>query len=785
MSNYSAKIFKVSCVVAALLGGGNVFGAQAPNPRGGTTSTASAAARTDGRDVRRTSGVAGTTSSATTSGASRAATRRPTAAGSRGVTPMLKVSGATNAVSGRSATTTPRANNTSKTSTHTSVGRAASSAVVRSAVSTAAARSATNGASRASSARATAVFENISAIGGGYSTCRDAYASCMDQFCAKANDTYRRCFCSSKFTDFRDTEAALDQAKTLLMQFEDNNLNAVDKTAAEVNAMYTATVGEAAIKKDTSGAAKTLSQIDDLLSGKKTVSAENNSGSLGLISVDFSGDMDDIWSGGGSSIFDSSSSTDLSQLEGQKLYNQANSQCIQLITESCENDAALTMSRSAYNIMIAQDCNAYEKKIDSQKEAVKQTVRKAEKMLRDARLEEYRAHNSADVNECLDRVKTAITQDVACGANYKKCLDYSGIYIDINGEPIYTPRLFKLVEQINLDGSSDVLGQNPNFNKFLDDKKMFANTALDSCRDLADVVWTEFKRSALIEIAQAQDAKIEEVKMSCVSTMAECYDTQSNALKNFDKTTSQYSGAMAAQAARTMCVDKVSACAALYGNGADCKFDDAGRLTNATACGAAALVGFVGTVDNVRIAEGCATALENKLKDTCTPSSGNDHKYPWNCNSMSSTELQTMIIRYAKLYCDDTISSTSVDGLIGETGDVVKKAYANLIEELDMQLMDECEKVDGYWLDPSDDSGTLLTAFYKNVYGGNKNTGLGRCVENTVKVACENYNEEGRDKVATYNATRDECVFTEEWYQQRCTLLGNGYYDGGVCYVAQ
>ena len=34
---------------------------------------------------------------------------------------------------------------------------------------------------------------------------------------------------------------------------------------------------------------------------------------------------------------------------------------------------------------------------------------------------------------------------------------------------------------------------------------MFATSALDTCRDIADVVWTEFKRSALIEIAQAQD----------------------------------------------------------------------------------------------------------------------------------------------------------------------------------------------------------------------------------------------------------------------------------------
>ena len=67
--------------------------------------------------------------------------------------------------------------------------------------------------SRASMARATAVFNDISKIGGGYAACREAYATCMDQFCANANDTYRRCYCSSRFTEFRNTEDAMDQAK--------------------------------------------------------------------------------------------------------------------------------------------------------------------------------------------------------------------------------------------------------------------------------------------------------------------------------------------------------------------------------------------------------------------------------------------------------------------------------------------------------------------------------------------------------------------------------------------
>lgn len=793
LSNYSAQIFKVSFVVAALLAGADVVAAQAPNPRGGATVNVSntPSARTDGREVQRSATVSG---GGTSSTASRSAVRRPTATVNRAATAGTKVS-STN-VSARSAATprtTAAAAKTSAAVSHVAQGRAASTGVVRSATSAASARSATNtNMSRAASARATAVFEDISAIGGGYAQCREAYATCMDQFCAKANDTFRRCFCSSRFTEFRDIENALDQAKTMLMQFEDNNLNAVDKSAAEVNAMYSATVGEAAIKKDTSASASVLSEIGDLLSGKKKATTSNNSSnSLGIMSFDFTDDINDIWSGGGSSLFDTSSSQDLSQLEGQKLFDSANSQCLKIVAESCENNAVLTMARSSYNILISQDCNAYEKKINSQKEAVTQTVRQAEKMLRDARLEEYRSHNSADVNECLDKVKTALSQETACGANYKRCLDYSGVYIDVNtGEPIYSPRLFQLVEQINLNGSSDVLSQNAQFNQFLDSKKMFATTALDSCRDIADVVWTEFKRSALIEIAQAQDAKIEEVKMSCVSTMAECYDTQSSALKSFDNTTSKYSGAQAAYAARAMCQDKVAACAALYAgnNDVQCQFDNNGRLTNGDACGLKALVNFVSNVDNVRVAEGCATALEGKLKEDCTPKTG-DYGYPYGCHTASRAALNTMVRGYAQTYC-----ANPTDGsLSADAENTVRDTLDDLYEELDYQLSEVCEDVDGYWMDPdavlpNGASGKLLDAFYKNAFGGRQGAdelSWGRCVQNDVLTACTAFNSEGQEPLATYDTTRDMCVLSDAWYKEQCERVMLGYYEGGVCYVVQ
>ena len=828
--------------ICAVFACGVAIAAPAQNPRGGgaaTTTTTSATSRADsGRVVRVNSAVAEnagkTTTARNAATVSRTATARPSVTVARTATATPQKS--TNVVTGRSGTirqTAPTSANATSARSAT-VSRAAASNVVRAAHTPAStARAGTTktvvGGSRASNARATAVFSDISAIGGGYAQCREAYATCMDQFCANANDTYRRCICSNRYNEFRDTENAIDQALNLLAQFQDNNLTAVNLSAEEVTAMYTATEGEEAIKRDTSAAANMLSEINDLLSGKSSSSSSSsssgNSTSLGILTIDFTSDIGDIWGdGGGSSIFDSSTGVDLSTLTGQELYSAASRQCTEIIADSCENDVVLNMARSAYSIMITQDCNLYERNINTQKEGLEQTVRTAEKYLREARLEEYQSHNSADVNECISAVRTAIQTDSACGPNYERCLDYTGAYINqTTGEAIYSPRLFELEDMILLpgvsggyNGSEDILTastNNQNFNNFLDDKRMFAESALDTCRDIADTVWTEFKRQALIEIAQAQDEKIEEVKMSCVSTMAECYDTQSGQLRDMDTTTSQYSGAVSAYAARSMCEEQVIACAALYGGNETCTFDGNGHLvtedgaTGASAnqrCGLIALLDFVDTVDTARVVEGCDTAIENYLKDLCTPDSG-EMGYPWKCRSMKPEDLQKSITNFANANCKDPtggpFAATEIDSKASE-------AVATVFEEMGEMLAATCESLDGYWVydesynevlygeDRSStmetntssrigDNASLLTGFYSSVFGGNQVRDWGTCHENTTMVRCLAYNDGLETEVATYDLARDECTFTGEWYRQQCEELLGGYYENSVCYVAE
>ncbi len=779
----------ISAFLSIVFCAGVAMADQAPNPRGATGTQKLRGATGEERTVSR---AATNNSRRASGGVVSRASRVPAKTVSRSASRQVV------AAVNRPDVTTARVG---------SIGVVRSAAPARSAINNVARSGAdVSHVSRAANSRATAVFSDISKIGGGYAACRDAYATCMDQFCANANDTYRRCYCSDKFTEFRDTELALDEAKRLLLQFQDNNLNAVDKTAAEVDAMYTATVGEAAIKTDVSGAQSVLNEIGDLLSGKKAVSKESSASALGLMDVDFGMDMEDIWSGASSSVFGGNDTVNLAELEGKKLYKSANDQCLEVVASACENDAVLNMATSSYNIMITQDCNAYEKKVNTQRKGVEDTVRQAEKYLREARLAEYRAHNSADVNECIAKVRNAITQDMACGANYSRCLDYSGAYINsVTGQPIYSPRLFKLTEMIKLDGSADVLGQNSEFNKFLEEKRKFAATALDSCRDQADIVWNEFKRSALIEIAQAQDEKIEEVKNTCVDTMAECYDTQSGALKNFSDDTAVAAGAVSAYAARQMCADKVLTCAALYGDTSGCRIGNDGKVTssNDNKCGLKALLDFVDTVDTIKINDSCVAAIQENINEVCTPSSG-DGKYPSACFNKSKADITGMVNKRAAIICDVADFSGLANGLTATITATINGAIDRIQDDIEYALEAACTEQNGVWYsrgvvdeELADDILPALepeSLFYNKVFGGStpKNftqsskdvkQAYGICAENSTRYACmEQDTLTGGQGYAKYDATTDSCVFTTEWYQWQCENTFNGYFENDICY---
>ena len=679
--------------------------------------------------------------------------------------------------------------------------------------------------SRAASSRATAVFNDITKIGGGYSNCRDAYATCMDQFCANANDTYRRCFCSDRFLNFKESSDNLDKALEMLADFQDNNLNAVDKTTAEVNAMYSSTAGEDAIKKDTSASQRLLDEISDVLSGKKSATSKKGSSSLGIINFGDLSDIGDIWGGSDSSIFGQRSGDNISALEGDALYRRASQQCAAITRESCSGDAMFNLASSAYSIMVTQDCNIFEKSINAKKENVTQTVRKAEQLLREARLEEYRAHNSQDVNECLEKVETAMTQPLVCGEGYMKCLDYTGKYINATtGEPIYD-QLFNISSIApTLVDSGDVLAANSNWNSLLENKRKFAATALDTCRSLAEDVWPEFKRMALIRIAQAQDNVVQNAKDNCISVIKDCYNKQTGELNNMGETSDdQYNfGAGAVVTARGICYERVMGCAALYGGEqGGCQYDRTTRKISAVdgkKCGLQSLLTFVDTVDSAKVASECETTLTARAHELCEPEDTYKRnrdgtyvldedgyriaaKYPDGCANMSKSELRADLTGWANKFCaldmikDDrsnpNYNPDDPDSTSAFNTDIVNRVIKDIFDKLGIAFTMGCEETGGIWYGDSEavsswTSGSLTTSdlnkdFYNKYYGGMSlqtvidsimnGDDVGVCLNMDGKKLCEQIG-------GTY--TGSVCDLKSGYKKQLCEWIGGTQADAEV-----
>lgn len=502
---------------------------------------------------------------------------------------------------------------TSRSATQRNVVRSAATA--RKTVTPSAARSAR------SAARATnnLVTTPSNTFGTGYNACRDAYFTCMDQFCANQNDTYRRCVCSSRLTEIQSRERALSQSADQIQDFKDLNIEVIPKTAAEVNAMMTASEGEAIATtvQDTSSSAQALAGISEVLANTKSKSLST------LGTLDIAGDINAIWA-----TTDLTSGANIANLTGEALYNAVHAQCVELIAGNCSSTATLNMVVSAYGMYIENDCTTLLNALDKKLTSANSSIRDTEREMHQARLENYNAHNSTSINDCIAQVRKDITADTACGEDYVHCLDLTGKYLNREtGEPIYTAELYKLENQISLDG--DIL-TNPTNKMIVADlnrKREYAKRGLETCRDLADDVWDEFMRQAITEIYQGQQERIRQAKTDCLDVVNACYDEQSQSLKDFSNIKEQLLLGSRLELSEELCQERLQSCSNLYGG------EDGSGLE--------LLLTAMHNITNQKIAKECLATLQDFAKDMCSvPSNDSLHSYPYGCRVYAPGEQQ-------------------------------------------------------------------------------------------------------------------------------------------------
>ena len=561
--------------------------------------------------------------------------------------------GATNTVSRASSTargattsqtvartaTNPRSAN----ATQTTARSARTNTVVRSATPQQS-RSTSTAARSARAARATTVAPSsvTNTFGTEYNVCRDAYFTCMDQFCATANDSYRRCVCSSRLTDIQERERALSQAAGQLQDFHDLNIEVIPKTAAEVNAMLSASEGELAITEDDSESSQQLAGIREVLNTSKSQALST------LGTLDIAGDINQIWA-----TTDLASGQNIANLTGESLYNAVHAQCVDLVSEQCANQSTLNMVVSAYGMYIENDCSALLNALDTQLVQANSTIRDTEREMNMARLENYNAHNSTAINECIAQVRTDITADTACGADYVHCLDITGRYLNRDtGEPIYSPEFYELEHQISLDGDVLTNATNRLIVAELNSKRIYAERGLETCRDIADEVWDEFVRQAIVEIYQGQQEKIRTVKNECLDVVNACYDEQSESLKDFSNIKEELLLGSRLELSEELCQEKLYACSNLYGD------PDGDGLD--------LLLSAMRDITDQKIAANCQELLQAFAQDTCTvPSNDSLHAYPYGCRVYAPGDA----IYASKPYCNQLQWSNTGGGLGGDDDD--------------------------------------------------------------------------------------------------------------------
>ncbi len=424
----------------------------------------------------------------------------------------------------------------------------------------------TNGTAARSAIDQTSSAMSQTRTGAAYEKCKNAYFSCMDQFCQLKNDDYRRCSCSDRVYDLDETRNVILAAGEKLTTFTEN-LDVVGMTKAQATAMRTASEGEDALTTDNSASKSLLTAIMNSIKGEDTnvggKYADLNTINLSFDAAQSFGDMD--------------AGATIATYNGANLYNAVYPQCRELVKSEC-NDASLQRAITAYLMAVEQDCNTVQTAIGQKQKTMKAAVREGSAMLDLARVENRKKHNANDVTTCLANVEMAVLSDQVCGPGYRKCLD-NGEFIDVStGAPISGVSNFNELEKMltfadgvdALDQKLSKVGANKTFVQNFESRvKKFAQPELDKCTEQADFVWSEYLDKALLDIYYAQQAKVSEIKQGCFDFVAACY---LNAEKSMTAAMAEITGDKTLvlqpnkiELTADMCTDYVDSCNNMFG----------------------------------------------------------------------------------------------------------------------------------------------------------------------------------------------------------------------------
>ena len=438
-----------------------------------------------------------------------------------------------------------------------------------------------------------------------YTTCREVYYSCMDEFCANKDSQLKRCACSSRINEFDNIKKQLSNVEEKLLDFNQRLLTVnMDKEDAE--ALFEATEGELAFQQeDTSESKKLLDEIAKKLNTTFDDSTFNQNLSPISLSLNVDSAFDSV---------DSMLGASTTAKSGTELYSAALPVCREMALEVCDQEE-LDIAESGYQMMIEQDCNTVAKTYETQQEKALEQIREGSALLDMSRLDIYQKRNSDDILTCKKKMLDMLTDTSVCGKNLEKCLDISGKYIDPStGDAILTSDLSNLGNLITRPSGEQswiTMPGNEKFVSYLESKKIFLESATENCQDISDYVWDTFIEDALAQIKLAQESKLEEVRQSCTKLTTQCLSDATESIEDFDSRALSIFGVMADKTVNEMCSEIQNACTALL------ETTDSGDIWNQ------GMIGIATNKTYETIMETCREVGRSCIIQACKSISGN------------------------------------------------------------------------------------------------------------------------------------------------------------------
>ena len=495
-----------------------------------------------------------------------------------------------------------------------------------------------------------------------YSKCKSVYWDCMDEFCANKDSSLRRCACSSRIHEFDNIKQQLSDAEEKMIGFNQTLLT-VSMDKEDALAIKSATEGEKAFEqKDLSESEKLLQKITQTLNNSSDSKINSD---LSAISLDL--DMDSAWDS-----VDSISGISTTAKSGTDLYNATQPMCIEMAKEVCSGDE-LSIAENSYKLAIQQDCNTVAKAYDSKYNKAMEKIHESGALLDMARLNAHQQRNSDDILTCKRKILEKLSEPAVCGDKLYRCLDITGQYINqADGSAFLSADLFNLTTLLTAPSSTDITWSrvpgNEQFVKFLNSKKTFLESATEQCQAVADSVWKDFLEDALAQIKLAQNAKLEEIKRSCTTLIAECKSSARQSLQDFDASALTTFSIMADTTINAMCADVQNACITLIdssigntewssgvaGLEADISYD--AIIENCTAIGKTCIINqCTGTNGNFSLCESISSSIRNLIinRQACWNEVQNCVAQAGNLQNMQDYGVGNTT---AYLTCDDSIA---------------------------------------------------------------------------------------------------------------------------------